>query len=144
MPTVRRTITIAGVGATSGGGGGGGSAGQFGYHIITPSGGNAAIDLNNGFIQRLVLNASAVNFTAPIWTGGSIVAGLKLWLFVDQDATGGRIPPTFDSGAGGFSTDCPAQQLDGTPDTRSLYQLTYHGSIWCLDFGPISTGMAIS
>jgi len=97
------------------------------------------------FMFRLVLSGTAVSIPAPIWTGGAIVAGLKIFLYVYQDATGGRLPPTFDhAAAGDFATDVDQQQIDGTPDTRSMYPLSYEGTRWTLDTQTIPTGMGIT
>lgn len=139
MPVTKRTITKTGVGSASGGGGGGGGSGQFGYHVITPAAGNATIDIaalgagTTCFCFRLVLTGTAVTILAPIWTGGSIVAGLKVWLFLDQDGSGSRVTPTFAGGAGAFTTDTIGWEVNPTPSTRTTYQFTYHGTIWGLD-----------
>ncbi len=143
----RRTLLRLG---SAGSTGGSGSAGAFGYHVISPSGGHAVIDiaiLGTGttcFCFRLVLNGTAVSVPAPIWTGGTIVAGLKIWLYVYQDSTGNRDKPAFDHAASGdFGDDVAAQEPDGTPSTMSVYQLTYHGTRWLLDVESIPTGLAI-
>lgn len=153
MPTptlVSRTITLAGVG-TSSGGGGGSNAGMFGFFTITPSGGLAQIDIaalgagTTCFCFRLVLNATAVSIPNPVWTGGSIVAGMKIWLYLEQDATGNRDVPGFQTGStGSFTSDLTTQQIDGTPSTRTAIQLMYHGTRWAMDFSPIGTGMPLT
>ncbi len=155
MPTAARNLIKFRTGGGSGGSGG--STGNFGYAVITPSGGSpppaiAQIDISDGgsppttrFIFRLGLSAIPVMFPAPIWTGGTISAGLKIWLFIDQDATGNRATPTFATGSSGdFSTDVAGQQIDGTGSTRSCYALTYHGTRWTLDTENISTGMSLT
>ncbi len=148
MPTPLRTLIAFRTGVSSGGGGG--TTGDFGYSIIVPASGVATIDIGLAgtgtcFMFRLGLNGTPVSIPAPIWTGGSIHAGIKIWLYLDQDATGNRDLPTFATGsAGDFTTDVQNQQIDGTPLTRTAYQLTYHGTRWCLDFPTVGTGMAIS
>jgi len=147
MPTpARRLIRIG-----SGGGGGGGGTGITGYYVITPVAGVATIDLGilgagtycSSF--RLVLNATAVSIPAPIWTGGTIAAGLKFWLYLYQDATGDRAIPAFDhAAAGDFGDEVASQQIDGTPSTMSVYQLTYHGTRWLLDVQSVPSGLAIT
>lgn len=139
MPTVARTITLAGVGVSGGGGGGGTNAGLFGLKVVTPSGGNATIDIaalgagTTCFKFKLTLNGSAVTILAPIWTGGTIVAGIEIWIYVVQDATGNRAKPVFTGGAGGFATDIIAWEPDPTHDTMTAYQLNYMGTRWTMD-----------
>jgi hypothetical protein len=114
-----------------------------GYYTITPAGGHAVVDLSNGLNQRLVLNASAVTIDAPLFSGGSIVAGSWVTLYLDQDATGSRAIPTFAGGVGGFVSNTGTQiQMDPTPNTRTALTFTYHGSYWSLDSQ--QTGAAIS
>jgi hypothetical protein len=45
--------------------------------------------------------------------------------------------------SGGFASDVGAQSIEGTPNTRTVYQLTRHGAVWGLD-QPIHTGAALS
>ncbi len=146
MPTPLRKVIRIGSG---GGSSGGGSTGNFGYHVLVPSAGVATIDigiLGGGltcFVFRLALDATAVSIPVIVWTGGTLVAGLKIWLYLDQDGTGGRLIPTFATGvADGFAADIQDQQIDGTANTRSMYQIQYHGTRWCLDV--FTTGMATS
>jgi hypothetical protein len=58
-----------------------------GYYTITPSSGNAAIDLGNGANQRLVLTGTVVTILAPIYSGSAVSARMSLFLYLDQDAT---------------------------------------------------------
>ncbi len=150
MPATPISVTRTGVGS-SGGGGGGVGAGVTGYHIITPVAGVATIDLAvlgagtycSAF--RLVLDATAVSIPAPIITGSSIVAGMKFWLYLYQDSTGDRAIPVFDHAAtGDFGDEVASQQIDGTPSTMSVYQLTYHGTRWLLDVQSVPSGLAIT
>jgi hypothetical protein len=125
-------------------GAGGGISLGAGYFVITPSAGNATIDLANGPNQLLLLNGTAVTILAPIWTGGTVAAGNRVYLYLDQDATGGRAAPTFTLGAGAFASDTPAVvSPDSTPSTRTYLCFVFHGSIWALD-GPQRTGGAIT
>ncbi len=45
--------------------------------------------------------------------------------------------------SGGFASDVGRQSIEGTPSTRTTYQMTRHGAVWCLD-QPIHTGGALS
>lgn len=119
-----------------------GAVSEDGYFTVTPVAGSVTIDLANGVNQRLVLSASAVTILPPIFTGGSINAGMSFSLYVDQDFLGNRAIPTFTGGAGGFASDVQAQQIDGTASTRTAYQFTFHGTVWGLDI--FRTGGAIS
>ena len=104
-----------------------------GYYTITPAFGNAIIDLANGLNQRLVLSASAVTLLKPVWTGGTIVAGLSITLYIDQDASGGRATPIFTGGAGGFGSDTGSEQVAPDLNTRTSAIFTYHGTRWIRD-----------
>jgi len=125
------------------------TANADGYYTITPSGGIAIIDLANGIRQRLVLNGSAVTVPSPIFTGSAITPNLgSLTFYVDQDATGGRDGPEFNTAltatVGTFAQDVPSVQLDPTPKTRTTFVLAPHaGPLWCLDSTP-RTGGAIT
>jgi len=131
----------------------GGSTGNFGYHVLVPTGGSpppstATIDISDGmsppgqrFIFRLNLNSVEVFVDKPIWTGGTIAAGLKIWLIVYQDGSGQRARPTFASGSGGFASNIALQQIDGTANTRTMYPLTFEGTYWTLDVETVPTGM---
>jgi hypothetical protein len=151
VSNVTTTHTISGVGGPAGGSSSAGGSGQFGYHIITPSAGVATIDINalggttTCFCFRLVLNATAVSIPAPIWTGGTIVAGLKIWLYIFQDSTGHRAMPTFAHAAtGDFGNEVASQQIFGVASTMSVFQMTYHGTRWLLDVQTCPTGLATS
>jgi hypothetical protein len=112
---------------------GAGSLINPGYYTITPVMGNAAIDLANGLNQRLVLSGAAVTFLAPIWTGGSINAGVAITLYIDQDATGGRATPIFTGSAGGFGSDTASEEVAPDANTRTSATFRYHGTIWIRD-----------
>lgn len=143
MPTPR-SVTRYGVGASTGGGGGGGTnAGLFGLHTITPASGHAVIDVAaNGagttcFNFKLVVNGTAVTVDDVKWTGGTLVAGIKVWLYVIQDSTGNRAKPVFIPHSGpnnGFSADVIGQEISPDADLYTVYQLMFMGTIWVLDF----------
>ena len=61
---------------------------------------------------------------APVFTGGSIIAGPWFTLYIDQDATGSRAAPTYTGGAGAFAADDGLAQVDGTPSGRSALRFT--------------------
>jgi hypothetical protein len=124
------------------GGSSGGSGGLGGFTVITPASGNATIDLGLGLTQLLVLSASAVTILAPIFTGGTIVAGANFLLFIEQDATGGRATPTFTGGAGAFASDTGTDSVAPDASTRTIYWFSYDGSIWAAN--TFRTGRAIS
>lgn len=143
MPTTRRTITLSGVGTGGGGGGGGTNAGLFGLFTITPAAGHAAIDIAaNGagtttFNFKLVVNGTPVIVDDPKWTGGTLVAGIKVWLYVIQDATGSRPKPVFVAHSGlvnGFSADIIGQEISPDANLYTGYQMTFMGTIWVLDY----------
>lgn len=119
------------------------AASEGGYYTITPAAGNAAIDLANGFTQRVALNATAVNMTAPTYTAGTIVAGMRMMLYWDQDATGKRDKPTFTGGANGFASNTALQlQLSGFTLCRTSARFTFDGTIWSMNNQ--QTEMAVS
>lgn len=131
-------------GATGAPGTGGGS-GSSAYYTITPSGGNALIDLSNGTRQRLVLSATAVSIPSVIYTSET-----QFTLYVDEDAVGGRDAPQFNTSmtlpAGTFAVDVPLVQIDPTANTRTTYQFGLHPGtpdVWGLDSTP-RTGGAIT
>jgi hypothetical protein len=114
------------------------------FYTITPSAGNATVDLANALTQRLVLNATPVTILAPVFGGGAIAAGMTFTLILDQDATGGRAIPTFTSGAGGFAGEVGTWQIDGTLSTRTTYVFLYSGTGWGLLHAPPATGGPIT
>lgn len=109
------------------------------------------IDLANGFQQRILLTtatasggATIATILAIIWTGGTITAGIpSLTLFIDQDSTGDWPLPNITGGSGGFASDVGTQDISGAASTRTTWNLTFHGSVWCYSGVPI-TGGAIS
>jgi hypothetical protein len=124
---------------------GSGSLGPDGYFNDSIVSDQVQIDLANGLNHRVVLNQTAqITFLSPIFTGGVIAAGSVLYLYVEQDATGSRPTPAFDStNPGGFISDTESSnQLDGTPSTRSSYIFTFHGDFWAAD--SFVTGKATS
>ncbi len=151
MPTpTRRSFTRFGVGAPNGGSSTG-NAGVFGYHTITPVSGAATIDIGilgggvSCFCFRIVLNATSITIPAPIWTGGSIVAGVKIWVYFVIDPAFLNVLPVFATGSTGtFHADANNQQLDGTFNTITCFQFTYHGTRWILDVTPVGTGMSLT
>lgn len=102
---------------------------------------HAKPDLANGTNQLLILNqAGQVTIDNPIFTGGQIRAGQYLYIYIEQDATGGRPTPLFGPA---FGSDVTAEQLDGTPLTRSVYGLTFHNDgLWHIDV--FSTGRNVT
>ena len=102
---------------------------------LFPSGGVAVPDLASsgplGSFQ-LTLNASAVTVENPIFTGANIPAGAQINIFVDEDGTGGRPAPTFQTGAGGFSPDLNTLAIVEDANTRTIYGLCFDGVIWNL------------
>jgi len=108
--------------------------------VITSNAVTADLSVAKNF--ELVLDQSArVTVDVPVWSGGSIVAGDEMSLYVFQDSTGERPTPAFASGTGGFGSDVQAAVLQGDPTTYSLYQLKFHNdNLWHLD--SFSTGLA--
>lgn len=123
-----------------------------GYSTVPLDGSNNFnIDLANGLNFRIVLDtttatgvpaATIATIVAPIFTGGTISAGMSFTLYIDQDATGGWPVPNFAAGAGGFASDVPLQGIAGDLSTRTTYILTWHGTVWGLD--SFRTGGALS
>lgn len=112
------------------------------YYTITPSAGNAVIDLSNGLTQLLVNTTSLATFLAPIWTGGTIAAGQSFWLYILQDSNDGNETPAFTGGAGGFASDTGSEGISPDPDTLTAIRFTFHGAIWIRDSW--KTGLATS
>jgi hypothetical protein len=138
-----RKLATAGRGSVSGSAVSAASAGEGGTidsRLITvaPDGsGNVAIDL--GANQRsflLVLDGTAATMKKPIFTGGTITAGLRFVLYLDEDATGGHDGPTYETGSGGFTTDEGLAEVDGRAGRRTFQQFTFDADAdrWVLDF----------
>ena len=106
---------------------------QNGYLTITPSAGNLSIDLTEYGNFRYVMSASVVALLPPT-SSIAIKAGDWFTLYLDQDATGSRLIPTFTGGVGGFSSNTNnIIQIDPTASTRTSLVFTFHGSYWGLD-----------
>lgn len=108
------------------------SSGYFDLSIIANAVGP---DLKNATSFRLTLNQAArVTVQNPMWTGGALVAGLAITIYVVQDATGSRPTPSWDTA---FGSDVKALQLAPDAGTQSVYILRLHpkGSdlIWRVD-----------
>jgi hypothetical protein len=112
-----------------------------------PAGGNLRVALCNvgtgmGNLYFDDVFMSYVTVDAPIRKGGTVNASDKFWLYIDQDGTGGWPGTDFEMGSdGSFAADATLQSLDGTPNTRSAYAFTYHGTRWAID--SFRTGGAI-
>ena len=105
-----------------------------GYFALSIVSNHVAVELTNARNQKLVLNQAArVTVDNPTSGGGAPTAGNDwVYLYVFQDATGGRPTPAWGTA---FGSDVTGQVLDPTPNTRSLYQLTYHDDgLWHLDY----------
>lgn len=100
-----------------------------------------AIDLANGLNHHWVLGATAVTIDEPIWTGQTVLAGDELYLYVDQDGTGGRAGPLFDSI---FTSDAALASDSLTPDANAgcVMKFRYDGAKWRLDY--VFPGRSIS
>jgi hypothetical protein len=111
-----------------------------GYVILTIVSDHVTPDLSLGLNFKLILNQAAqVTVNNPIFTGGSIIPGSTMTLYVIEDSSGGRPTPAFDSD---FGSDV-AQEIDGAADTRSIFGLTFHDeSLWHLD--TFQTGLPVT
>lgn len=106
-----------------------------GYYDLPVTANTVQPDLAYGLNFRLTLAPGPrIEVLNPIWTGGALVAGLAINLYVVQDAVGHRPTPSWGSA---FGNDVLALQIDGTPDTQSGYALKLHpkgsGLIWRID-----------
>lgn len=119
------------IAAGTGGGTGGTGPAAPTFYTITPAAGHAVVDLANGTKQRLVLTGTAVILDAP--TGGVIVAGQPLDLYLDMDATGGRARPTFAAGYAADASDGDASPIAADLSTRTAIRWVYDGTIWSID-----------
>jgi len=108
-----------------------------GYVTVGPDAlGNITIDLNRGRNFRLILGSPAPKFLLPSSTGSPIAAGDELYIYVD-DLVGSQGKPNWETGvAGGYAADVLNVNIDPTPNTRTTFLFTYHGSAWCLDQDP--------
>ena len=127
-----------------------------GQQIITPDGSNNLnIDLAAGQQVEVILTSAMESgtpaqtlctFTAPVWTGKTIAAGIPDWtlLIVMDSATTGHAVPNFVTGAGGFAADgrLAQNQIDSTPNTMTAIRFGFRGGLWCIN--SFSTGGAIS
>ena len=62
-----------------------------------------------------------------------VVSGSQIRLIINQDATGGRPGPLFSTTSpGGFEPDLNNLAIVGDPLTRSIYTLSFDGTVWSL------------
>src|ERR1041385_964692 len=101
------------------------------YTLVAGGGGTMAIDLVHGVNFRLLLNGTLYTLLAPTYTGGAIVAGMRISIYAEQDATGQRTGPTYTTGAGGFANDQDLQQIDPTPSRRTKLEVFFDGPLGC-------------
>lgn len=93
-----------------------------GYFEMATSAGAVTPDLADGLNQQETLGAtSSTTVNEPIFTGGAIVAGMKLKLKFIQDGTGGR-RLVWNSVFIGLANEDP----DLTADTYSIYEFVYN------------------
>lgn len=118
------------------------SAGGFAPALTIVS--NAVtLDLSLGVKFELTLNQAAqVTVNNPIYTGGTLTTGASIWLYIIEDATGGRPTPAWGTA---FGQDVATQQIDTTiPNTRSSFAMSLHpDGLWHLDSTP-TTGQPLS
>jgi hypothetical protein len=84
-------------------------------------------------VFKIVLNQSTqVTINPPIWAPISNVViphtfpyGTFIRILIFTDATANRPTPVWTSGATGFGADVQAETIDGTPSTRSTYEVMY-------------------
>ncbi len=90
-------------------------------------------DLSLGLNFKLIINqATQVIVHNPILTGGAIVPGATMALYVLTDGTDGRLTPDFTDTAWG--TDVQAQLISGTANSRNPYLMTFHDdNLWHMD-----------
>lgn len=121
-------------------------AGFGGYHPLVPSGGNVTIDYNDGISFELTLDGTAFTFLPPIFTGGAFsnTQTYRVTVYLNQDATGARVGPTWSNSAGGFVSNTGSQiSIDGTASTQTSIQFTRQPSgFWAMDWS--NTGKALS
>lgn len=125
-------------GAQASSGGGGTSTSTevitqaYGYVTDTITSNAVTPNLATALSHRVVLDqATRITINNPIVSPGSLVAGFKLHLYLEQDSTGNRPTPTWGSA---FGSDLGSEWIDGSPSTRSVYLLTYHSdSKWHID-----------
>jgi len=87
-----------------------------GYFEMVTTAGEVTPDLADGLNQQETITADVV-VNAPIYTGGSIVAGMRLRVKLIEDATGGHVP-TFDAEYIGLQNI----DMDLTADTYSIFE----------------------
>jgi len=93
-----------------------------GYFEMATSAGAVTPDLADGLNQQETLGAtSSTTVNEPVYTGGAIVAGMRLKLKFIQDATGGR-RLVWNSIFIGLANEDP----DLTGDTYSIYEFVYN------------------
>jgi hypothetical protein len=111
---------------------GSGSVDSILQTVAPDGGGNVALDLGAARRSfRVVLDGSTMAMSAPTFTGGTIAAGMRIWLYFEQDATGSRPgPATWDAA---FAADGGRDDVDGAPSVRTMQQWMYDGALWCLD-----------
>lgn len=91
-----------------------------GYFEMVTTAGAVTPDLADGLNQQESITAD-VTINAPIYTGGVIVAGMRLHIKLIEDATGGWVP-TFDPIFIGLQNI----DMDLTADTYSVYEFVYN------------------
>lgn len=97
-------------------------ANNDGYFEMVTTSGTVTPDLADALNQQETLGAtSSLTVNAPIFTGGTIVEGMRLKLKFIQDATGGR-KIVWNSDFIGLANEDP----DLTGDTYSIYEFVYN------------------
>jgi hypothetical protein len=119
-------------------------ASSAGYFSLTAVAGVVTIDVANGLIQRYQIPtpATAISFADPIFTGGTIAAGVSVDIWLDTPASTNFETPTFDTGAGGFASDTAARYT-ASPGVSLRDKLTFDfhpEGVWGLDGDPRKGG----
>ena len=91
-----------------------------GYFEMVTTAGAVTPDLADGLNQQETMTGN-VTINDPIYTGGTLVAGMKLHIKLIEDSTGGR-KPTFSSAYIGLQ----GIDMDLTADTYSIYEFVYN------------------
>lgn len=102
-----------------------------GYFTAPIVSNEVTIDLANGLNQRILLDqATRVTIKNPIFTGGDIIAGSWLALYIDTDATADRPSPAFESA---YGASVQAIQTSNLANKRNALMLTFDGTKWTVD-----------
>lgn len=99
--------------------------GGGGFLTLTIASNAVTPDLSLGTLFKVTLNQSTqITINNPIYTGGTLVPGMTLTLWIFQDSTGARPSPAWGTAFPAYNASAPIIAPDAS--THSVATLTYH------------------